>query len=190
MKTLALRWLVGGLLLVGLAWGCGSGPKKADSTSAQKGVATVDEEAYVLPPLSEFEAFPQNIADDLRAKCAAQGFVLEELKRTKGARRQSILARFGGASDGMPPQTEVLAMLRLLGTNFANVARIVLEFPGPGAPAYVVANGHKVEEYLGPRSGEASVDEFWQTLEFEVTPEEAPIPAESTSQVPSAPPVS
>jgi len=170
MQSMTLRWLVGALLLGLLGWGCnGTGADKAGG-SARRGAASIDDEAYILPPLSEFEEFPANIASDLLNKSQKAGFTLSTIRRTKAGSRQSVLAVFSGGGD--PSQERVAEAFTLLGNNFADVARIVLEFPGSAGPVYFVASGKKLEQYLGKDPEETlTLDQFWETLEREVPPE-------------------
>lgn len=173
MQAMTSRWLVGALVLGLLAWGCsGTGAEKAGG-SARRGAASIDDEAYILPPLSEFEDFPANIATDLVSKSQSAGFTLSTIRRTKAGSRQSILAVFSGANE--PTQERVVQAFTLMGNNFAEVARVVLEFPGPAGPTYYIATGSKLDQFLGKDPDESlSLEQFWQTLEREVTPEPLP----------------
>ncbi|MEO7993915.1 MAG: hypothetical protein ABI743_05910 [bacterium] len=141
---------------------------------ARKSALTVGEEAYVLPPLSSFEPFPADISIDLQAKCDAANLPLQELRRSKDDGRQSVYAVFNNG-EGTIPQGMVLSAFRVLGTNFVDVARMVVNFPVAGSPNYFVASGTKLQRYLtdsqDSEKSATALETFWNALEHEVTPE-------------------
>lgn len=173
------RWLILGLawaLLGGLLGACNaSGKAGATDSRAAKGTASIDDEAYLLPPLSAFDSFPEPIVKDMAVKCSQAGFELAGLRRTKGTARQSIHAVFSSTGETLPEREQVLEAFRVLGGNFKEVARIVVQFAGPDGPRYYIASGARIGQLRGDAPGREPLDpeEFWRTVEFEITPEQA-----------------
>ena len=169
-------WLVWGAIAL-LSYGCNT-TKPGDSSSSKKADMVVEDEAYILPPLSTFEALSPEITTDLAGKCSAAGLTLGTLKQTTGNGRKSLWASFKGAAGDRP---QVIQAFTVLGHNFADLARVVVSFPGSGTTQYWVSTGTHVEQFLGidlkPGSNPLPEDEFWKALSHDVT--FAP-PAEAT----------
>ncbi|HYE76718.1 MAG TPA: hypothetical protein VEI97_01920 [bacterium] len=173
-------WLLTGacLLAIGVPLACQT-KEAMDEKAPRVGRGTIDDEVYLLPPLSAFEAFPEGITADLATKCQSDGLSLVALKRTKGDHHQSIYAEFGGGP--ADPKPEVLRAFRAVGKNFLDIARCVVVFPGHDPDQYWVATGAKLTLYAAAPKGETPLtdDEFWSTLSQEITPEPPACPGES-----------
>lgn len=168
-----LRLMLGPCLLaVLLPLACDGKGKSDDASKPLFGLSTIEDEVYILPPLSEFEPFPEAITTDLAAKCKAEGLTLTALKRTKGNGHQSIYADFSGGAPANP-RTPAMAAFRILGTNFLDVARIVVALPGEGPGRYWIATGRRLGELLHPEHGTEPIseDKFWDSLSQEISPE-------------------
>jgi len=170
-------WLLAGVLaLVPLA--C----KKATTTelSAKNADTVIEDEAYILPPLSTFVPMPDEITSDLKAKCAAEGLELGALNKSSGDGRTSIWAVLHGTGTDDPRPT-VMKAYTILGHNFADLARVVVSCQDASGTTYWVSTGSHLDEFLNidlsSKEKPLTEDAFWSDLSNDVVvkaPEAAP----------------